>query len=65
MKVSQFREVLGAAEAMHRGTGNTAAADALNEIAGLLAGHETKTVAKFAELVAKAAADGNLADPAR
>lgn len=60
MKVDQFRDVLAAAEQMHRENGDAATARALSEISDLLAERGTMTVAAFATLVAKVAADDSV-----
>ena len=65
MKITQFHGLIEAAAQMHRGAGNAAAADALDAVTRLFAGHETKTVAAFAALLAKAAAGDGTADAPR
>jgi len=56
MKVAVFRAVLAAAEGLYRDGGNETAAQALGQLARILAGRDAMTVAAFAGLLANAPA---------
>lgn len=55
MKVKQLGEIIQVARDMYRSGGNAGAAQALDELSALFAGHETMTVSKFVVKIENAA----------